>query len=210
MKDPRPKMGPQHDRWTRRTGLRSAGRPVPGRPSFSRNGGSRGGYARSVRLSRPGTVFGQRDQNEVRHDGARRRRRRQRVPPGRQARPPRSRRGSPGHAAAALPSGPAVMSPKVSSPNSKFCGIASLVCFKSAARAGGGMGAPVMFQQVGCGEHPCNAGAGGRAGPVFGQGGAQSGSILPAASCNLPNLPSGLISSRERGQIVQSGVYKPQ
>ena len=108
------------------------------------------------------------------------------------------------------PSGPMVMSPKVSSPNSKSCGIASLVSFKSAARAGGGMGAPVMFQQVGCGEHPCNAGAGGRAGPVFGQGGAQTGSILPAASCNSPNLPSGLISGRERGQIVQSGAYKPQ
>jgi hypothetical protein len=38
---------------------------------------------------------------------------------------------------------------------------------------------------------------------VFGQGGTQSGSILPAALCNSPNLPFGLISGRERGQIDQ-------
>jgi hypothetical protein len=80
----------------------------------------------------------------------------------------------------------------------------SLSCeLKSAAQAGGGMGAPVMFQEVGCGGHRCNAGAGGRARPVFGQGGAQTGPILPAASCNSPNPPFGLISGRERGQIAQ-------
>ena len=40
----------------------------------------------------------------------------------------------------------------------------SLSCqLKSAARAGGGIGRACDVQQVGCGGHPCNAGAGGRA-----------------------------------------------
>ena len=101
----------------------------------------------------------------------------------------------------ASPSGPAVMSPKVSSPNSKFCAMGLWFSLSPRRRRSGrGSRAQLaMNEQVRCGHHPCNAGR--QKGLLFGQSGAQTGSILPAASCDSPNPTCGLISGRERGQI---------